>query len=71
MLAEVPTFNVAAVPNPVILELSIAFTSKVIVPEDVIGEFATVNSEEPASAIESDVETLKSAPASDSYDVAQ
>jgi hypothetical protein len=55
LLAEVPTFNVAAVPNPVILELSIALTAKLIVPEVVMGEPVTVNSEAPASATATEV----------------
>jgi hypothetical protein len=38
------------VPNPVILVLAIELTAKLIVPEEVIGEPVTVNSEAPASA---------------------
>jgi hypothetical protein len=55
LFAEVPTFNVDAVPNPVILVLAIELTAKVIVPDEVIGEFVTVNSDEPESAIPTEV----------------
>ena len=55
MFAEVPTFNVDAVPNPVILVLAIELTANVIFPDEVIGEFVTVNSDEPASATPTEV----------------
>ena len=55
LFAEVPTVFVEAVPNPVILVLAIELTASVIVPDEVIGEFATVNSEEPESATPTEV----------------
>lgn len=50
LFAEVPTFWVEAVPNPEIFVFAIVATAKLIVPEDVIGEPVTVNSEAPESA---------------------
>ena len=50
MFADVPTFNVAAVPNPLILVLAIELTAILIVPDVVTGELVIVNSEDPASA---------------------
>ena len=55
LFAEVPTSNVDAVPNPVILVLAIELTAKLIVPLDVTGELVTVNSDDPESATPTEV----------------